>query len=315
MLTTGSWVGKVKDMLGLEGVSQVWGNRPAWYFWISRAPGVYHLRLEDVQVDSWENRELFSGIFSLKCYPFPGQAVFETFSFEERALMRSDFFDDTFTPRFEVRTRLPDTLFNVATLEYTVDAEDTFACFTLESLDALRISYAADKVQAYPLLGRSERFAAGQVDRNVPAWAIGYPFFDRMLSLYVFEQKKKPYRTIMLQGDGFDYICGRNGLLTCRDTADTRSLELSVFFATGDSAPDRGRDGIESAVRRLPADSRDLVFDRSFPCGHFHHVHGNAPQAAEATDTLNPQWWTLADADYKSELATSCGCACDAHGH
>ena len=48
MLVTTSWVDDVKTVTGLEAVSQVWGEKPAWYFWISGTPGVYALQLEGI---------------------------------------------------------------------------------------------------------------------------------------------------------------------------------------------------------------------------------------------------------------------------
>ena len=54
MLVTTSWVDNLKDLLGVEAVSQIWGNVPAWYVWLSDAQGVYQLQLVDAGFD--ENR-------------------------------------------------------------------------------------------------------------------------------------------------------------------------------------------------------------------------------------------------------------------
>ena len=69
MLVTASWVEAVRQTLGLTAVSQVWSERPSWYFWISGAAGVYHLQMEGASGEG----DLVIGSFSVKCYPFPHQ--------------------------------------------------------------------------------------------------------------------------------------------------------------------------------------------------------------------------------------------------
>ena len=51
MLVTTSWVDDLKNLLGMEAVSQIWGDVPAWYMWLSDAQGVYQLQLVDAMVD------------------------------------------------------------------------------------------------------------------------------------------------------------------------------------------------------------------------------------------------------------------------
>jgi len=51
MLVTTSWVDELKDLLGMEAVSQIWGEVPAWYMWLSEAHGVYRLQLSDAMND------------------------------------------------------------------------------------------------------------------------------------------------------------------------------------------------------------------------------------------------------------------------
>ena len=48
LLVKASWVDAVKSVTGLKAVSQIWGEKPAWYFWISNTPGVYALQLEGI---------------------------------------------------------------------------------------------------------------------------------------------------------------------------------------------------------------------------------------------------------------------------
>ena len=103
---TTSWIEEVKDLLGMEAVSQIWGEVPAWYLWLSDAHGVYRLQLEDA-VNEEKNPANRQGYFSIKCYPFDNTTVFDTFSYEEQVLCRSRFFDDTHTPGLKTCRQFP----------------------------------------------------------------------------------------------------------------------------------------------------------------------------------------------------------------
>ena len=154
------------------------------------AHGVYRLQLEAAMTD--ENSQLNKqGFFSIKCYPFQHSTVFDTFSYEEQVLSRSRFFDDTHTPRFEDMQRIPDSLFNVAAMEYRVNQGDTMACLTLESLDTLRSVYPEETLQHFDLIEKNRCYQAGAIGRSVPGWQLGYPVFDRLLCMYAFYSKAK----------------------------------------------------------------------------------------------------------------------------
>ena len=101
MLTTTSWVEKVKELVGLKAVSPFWGDKPAWYFWMSQISGAYLLELAETMDDHWESDQLAGGMFKIKHYPDTNGELFNNFSFEEQAFVQSDFFDHTHTPMFE----------------------------------------------------------------------------------------------------------------------------------------------------------------------------------------------------------------------
>ena len=170
MLVTTSWVDDLKLLLGMEAVSQIWGDRPAWYVWLSDAQGAYRLQLDSAMADG-KTPAPKQGLFSIKFYPLYKSSVFGAFSYEEQVLCQSGFFDDTNTPRFEDMQKIPDSLFNVAAMEYRVNQDDTMACFTLDSLDILRSVYPEETVQNFDLTGKSRCYRAGEIGRSVPGWA------------------------------------------------------------------------------------------------------------------------------------------------
>jgi hypothetical protein len=308
MLVTTSWVDELKGLLGMDAVSQIWGDRPAWYLWLSNAQGAYRLQLEGA-LNEEEIPTNKQGFFSIKCYPFRSSAAFDTFSYEEQELCRSGFFDDTHTPRFEDMQRIPDSLFNVAAMEYRVNQDDTLACFTLESLDILRSVYPKETVQYFDLIGKNRSYRKGEIGRSVPGWQLGYPVFDRLLSMYAFYRKARPIRVRITRAPGFHHVRTRDHTFACMDAPDTRRWTTSVVFAT----PNRSHMGAHLCEPDILApeeepDQSEILLDRSFLCGHVHQVEKLAALETQADAPLNPLWWSLPEATYKSTLASTCGC-------
>jgi hypothetical protein len=308
MLVTTSWVDDLKNLLGVEAVSQIWGDVPAWYMWLSDALGVYHLKLVDAAVDE-DNPADKQAFFSIKCYPFHNATVFDKFSYEEQHLSGSRFFDDTHTPRFEEKEKIPDSLFNVAAMEYWVNRDDTLACFTLESLDTMRSVYPEETVLDFDLIHKSRRYKKGETGRSVPGWKLGYPVFDRLLSMYAFYSKATPVRLRITRSPGFEYVHTGNQLFECVDTPDTHRLAASVFFAH------QGRLGHTMDINELDMVEQtseqgqvEILFDRAFPCGHLHASDKMESAKIDKDTPINELWWSLAHTEYKSELASTCGC-------
>lgn len=306
MLITTSWVEKVKELIGLKAVSPFWGDKPAWYFWMSQTSGAYFLELDEIMDEHWESDRLASGMFKVKHYPDTNGEFFNNFSFEEQAFVQSDFFDHTHTPKFETKDRIPDSLFNIAALELTIDPEENLALFTLEALDSMQIHYDREIHQTYPEIHKEKLYISGEKVRNVPGYDLGYPFFSSLLSLYSFYSKTKPVRVVLTRSPGFKHVCNSQEELHCIDTDDINLYSLNVLFSdTSDKNIVNGEKLIE---QRFKDSDDEVVFDQQFTCGHLpcNHI------SPSINTPLDEKWWSLAEADYKSELTSSCGCA-DCH--
>jgi len=302
MLITASWVEKIQKILGLEAVSQVWSERPAWYFWISDAAGVYHLEVQRTETRNVNGHTLHTAILSLKCYPFADLKMFPFFSFEEQGFIRSQLFDQSNTPYYEQREKVPENLFNIAAIEYTFDPEDTFALFTFESLDAMRVSFQQEAIQTYPVLKQNKHFKKGAVDRRVPGIEIGYPLYGRLLCLYSFYSKRKPLRVMMAHTPGFEYIYDESHAFACVDTPDVKALTVNVIYGSENGS--KNTDLLEWIGESCRQENEDVIFDRTFACGCFHSEEFESSPLTP----LDSRWWTLASANYKSEKASTCGC-------
>ena len=303
MLVTASWVESVKHLTGLKAVSQIWSQNPEWYFWLNNMSGAYSHELEKSSTEKKDHLNCYNGNFSIKYFPHPREEVFAAFSFQEQCFAHSEFFDRTHTPRFEDKEKIPATLFNVATLEYATGSDDAPAILSLTSLDALRMSWQQETVQKYSMFPEEKIFKRGDIDRNVPGWELGLALFDRLLSLYSFYSKSKPRRVAMTRSAGFEYVFDPIHGWQCEDSSDLNMYSLNVFFVPETKKVDRS---IEKMMdRRCIGEGQELLYDREFLCGHFH----SATDQFSLPVFLNELWWSLAESDYKSELASTCGCA------
>ena len=302
MLITASWVDKVKELTGLQAVSPVWGDNPVWYFWLDQTAGAYSLELNETMSHQWESNPMAGGMFSLKHYPSANSQFFNRFSFEEQALVESDFFDDTHTPLFEQRDRIPASLFNVAAIEMITDTTDNLTLFSLEALDSMQVFSGQTFSQTYPETGINKSYTTEEKIRDVPGYELGYPLFSCLLSLYSFYSKIKPVRVLLTRYPGFKYVYTTPQEYQCIDTDDVQIYSLNVIFS--DSTNEKLKTGEKLIGERLKHSNNEVLFDQEYTAGHFPCNHISPIVIAD----LDEKWWSLAEADYKSNITSTCGC-------
>jgi hypothetical protein len=294
MLIVSSWSERFRSDIGLKGVSQVWDGPPAWYLWLADAPGVYHLGFLEAEGEVLNHTDLCKAVFIIKCYPYPDDGCFQSFSFLEQKLIQSHFFDDTHTPVFEYREKIPPELFNVATLELTMDHEAQRALFCLETLDVLRSRYADKTDQSFPIMSLDRQFDKGEIDRNIPGLEIAYPLFDCLMCLYTNASRQTPLQIQCSKSPGFEFMIKREKL-DIQPSDVITDYRLRVLYSSADMPAMRSN---------LMDTGETALYDRMFACGHFH----NDGAEARLPIAINTKWWTLAHMQYVSELASSCGC-------
>jgi len=300
MLIISSWSEQFRTDIGLKGFSQVWGGPPAWYIWLADAPGVYHLELLDTEEKEQNGKALCKAVFAVKCYPYPDDALFSSYSFIEQKLIQSRFFDETRTPVFEYREKIPSDLFNIAMLEITMDDESNSASFCVETLDTLRSRFASETDQIFPILDTARKFGVDEIDRDIPGLNIAYPLFDCLMCLYANAGKQTPFQIQCSKTPGFEFVIESNSVKAKRSRAIS-GYRFAVFYAATDH-----KEQTNNALMQIDSGEceEDIFYKRMFPCGHFHDdkADGNLPIS------INKNWWSLAHRQYVSELASSCGC-------
>jgi hypothetical protein len=294
MLITASWVEQVQHLLDLKGVSQVWGDRPEWYVWIDGAPGVYALVFEEGEAIQAEDQPLYMGQFAVKCYPYRTDSVFETYSPAERQMVSSDLFDHTHTPQFEAQPEIPKNFFTVGSISLALDAAETVAQFTFDSLDFLKWSTSTANDNSENCLPKKSCI------RNIPGWQVGYPLFDRLVSLYAYYSKQPPAFVGVTRSPGFEWFIAPHRTPENRERDDIQQWSTSVLFRNcGDT------DAWVDTIWRAQLDQAEqIVFEHSCLQSVCDCLMENAvPHIA-----INSLWWNMAHADFKSELASTCGC-------
>ena len=95
-----TWYDSICTRMGFRGISQIWKDDPAWYFWMENVEGAFWLRLLDEE-NLGENQYV-----SMAVHYFPGmsESFFRDLSAGEKWLLsdESAFDRKTSTPRFEV---------------------------------------------------------------------------------------------------------------------------------------------------------------------------------------------------------------------
>jgi hypothetical protein len=301
MLIFASWSEKFRAEVGLKGASQVWGLRPAWYIWLEHSPGVYHLELLDAGAKTLNGSACCTALFTIKCYPYPQSGHFQTFSFLERKLIQSQFFDDTNTPAFEYQDQIPPDLFRVSTLEMTMSHDDSAALFCFETLDRLCTRYARKTNATYPSLNLDRNFEKGEIDRNVSGLEIGNPLIDCLLCLFGNASKRTPQHIQCSRFGGFE-IKLQGGKASVKRSDRINGYRLRVLYTRPN---DRAASELMQTNSLAGGNPRpDILYDRTFARGYFHEQAG----PKHSPITINPQWWQVGQTRYQSELASTCGC-------
>ena len=112
-----TWYEDVCSASGFRGISQIWKEEPAWYFWMKQVDGAFLLRLH---AEEPLGDHLFVSL-SLHYFPVPDETAYQGLSAGEKWLLSDeDVFDrETNTPQFEAYEQFV-TLFVVAEIGLVV---------------------------------------------------------------------------------------------------------------------------------------------------------------------------------------------------
>jgi hypothetical protein len=303
MLAVASWAEGIRQELGIKAVSQIWAEKPGWYFWLLGSECVHELELKGTTVVGQTEEGAARGLFSVKCYPDKAGPLLARFSADEQELVKSKLFDETGTPRFECREAIPDVFFHVATVEYLCDLREIDCLLYVHGLD-LDGDNSANRVEVHRVGTRSNPTPniSGFV-RDVPGWDLGYQLFDRLVALYAYYAKAKPFRWVVLESPG--PVCTGEGKTFQESVGTELPKARSMVVAFGDPNGTMGRQ-VESIIKdQLLDDNVRVLADSENGCSCDRHS-GHADCAVRLAQ---PRWWTISEAEYTSDAGCPCGCS------
>lgn len=293
LLLSASWVERLRGELGLDGMHQVWGEIPAWYFWLAGSPGAHGLELAQVErLDSGQDNILRAG-FVVRYYPHPAGEVFIDFSRRERDLRLGPLFDPSGTPDFERREEIPSHLFTVGTLEFIWDLEHAWFLCSLTALNRCRqVRLPAAGPYGRPVL-----------EGQAPGWRLCFDLYRRLLGLHAFQYKHTPLAAQLSREAGFEQarLQGREQAEP-RDCAHNQMHSLSVLMGPDPASPPNA--ALDLLRREASPGLGRETAGRSFSCRHFHPWEA----MVDSVPVIDPVWWSLAGVNYQSHLASACGC-------
>ncbi len=283
-------------------MSQVWVERPAYYFWIANAPCSYFMGLESSFSEESDGERRIVGVYNLKVYPYRNTPLFHQFSKEEQLLLQSDCFDGTNTPKFERLDDIPRHYFTVGSMELAYRAGPSVECFEIiaESLDlitTLKSGYSKSGPFMPDHCSRS-------VLRAIQGWEITYRIFDTLALVHSFHFRKKPAEIVLCESKGFHYVYDdRTEAVLGVDDETSRLMSIAINYCgqrktSCDCAPNNEKETGEAGNVNLIIDGNACPEDLKRP----------QSGAFGGRDVINPRWWTIADADFECELNTPCGC-------
>ncbi len=126
-----TWHEDVCEKTGFKGVSQVWKEDPAWYFWLDQVGGAFLLRLHAEEPIS--NNQYLS--LSLHYFPIVDEESYQLLGKEEKGLLSDgSIFDlETNTPQFEAYDQFI-SQFIVAEIGFVVDPENNLQLLLYSSV-------------------------------------------------------------------------------------------------------------------------------------------------------------------------------------
>jgi len=288
LLVTASWVERLRLELGLKGVHQVWGEVPAWYLWLAASPGAYCLEMVDV---SRVGIGLISSMYAVKFYPALDGEFFQALSPGEKNIRQSALFDASGAPAFDTRHDIPGDLFTVGVLALTMDPDQEWCLYTVTALNDCR------------QVGRTDDGEVGEIlFDGLPGWQLSFTLYHRLLCLHAFHKKHPPAHAQFSVEAGFEKVYTLDTVAETRRCPVNKTMTLSVLFAPDPADPPT--QALELMRRELEESGVRKIAEQRFNCRHFQ----NWNIAPSGRPVLSEDWWRLAGVDYKSELASSCGC-------
>lgn len=283
----------------MRGVSPVWQDTPAYYFWIDKAPCVYSLEFSGASRESRLGVEFVDCETLVRAFPFRNSDLYNCFSDIEKKALNGPFFDGSNTPRVEYLEKLDQNLFIISRIEWLYAESGLWNIFALNALDSsiTRGDFRPDDSQL------SQGPTVNSILRKIPSWRISLPLFDMLNSLYALYSRTKPQRVRLTAEPGFEYVSSSADEIQLVENKSVQSLNLTTFFGS-----DPGSENIAHQPHSCVAKARDseqAIFDLTF---NPRDVCDYGFEVPSYENKMGQHWWTISDVQFDSLMTCPCGC-------
>lgn len=229
--------GPGRQTVGLKSISEKQNGAPGWYLWFEDSPGAYLLELADAGAKAAKGdapalyREAVQGLYRIKYYPDAEDASsLSLFSATEQAFRASDCFDRTGTPDFERGDGIPDTLFQIGTIEAGLSADGRGFVLRLGAPDRW-VTLMVDGLAATDEQGDIHCLrAAGEKDRDVPAWQWSWLLIDRLVLTLCLAYSSQPRQVALHDAPGHVFRIRQSGVSQAVPDEAIRQRRLGISF-------------------------------------------------------------------------------------
>jgi len=178
---------RIKEKIGWVGIAYRAGLPGSWTLKLKGRRGVYSLSYrKDEQEEGWVH-----GIFDLQYFPLRDEPLLDRFSIREN-LLRQDHGFETWVRHLPGNEDPLENAFVVGRILLSVDREEKNLFLSLWS--PLRwLEFRKEGLSLAREDGtRLEVLPPGGKDRNVPAFALSFAFFDRLIQAFAYHFKNGP---------------------------------------------------------------------------------------------------------------------------
>ncbi|MFZ4440213.1 MAG: hypothetical protein ACOYOS_17440 [Syntrophales bacterium] len=228
-------------IIGLKSISEKQNGAPGWYLWFEDSPGAYLLELADAGTKAAKDdgpvlhREAVLGLYRIKYYPDAKDASsLSLFSATEQAFRASDCFDGTGTPDFERGGDIPDPLFQIGMIEAGLSADGRGFVLRLGALDRW-VTLIVEGLATTDEQGSTRYLrAAGEKDRDVPAWQLAWFLMDRLVLTLCLAYSSQPRQVVLHDAPGHAFRIRQGGVSQAVPYEAIRQRRLSISFRLHD---------------------------------------------------------------------------------
>ena len=290
----------MKNFIGLQGVSPVWQDTPASYFWVSKSHCVYSLELIDGLPEPRSNGEFFDFQMLVRAFPFRNSSLYNGFSEIEKDAINGPLFDGSNTPRIECLEKLDKNLFIISGIEWFCAKDGSWNIFALNALESSVTRYGFS-LDATPSSNPQE---GNSILREIPSWKLSMPLFEILNSLYSLYSKQKPQRVKLTSEPGFEYVLTSSKGVEIFENKSAQSLNLATLFCSETDSKSNTFDSL-FYEQTTTSDSGHVVFD------WMSNSTNTNPQGLDVPfceNLVGENWWTISDLKLESRMTCPCGC-------